>query len=116
MEKWSYRSTAQERRRWRRCGTDCYPATIIYSSSGNLRQISAIHDEVETAGLIQPSMCQRAGTTESTTHGNQGNCAGYLSPTRGTCGQTLSMAATCGLRAHHTSRPGRVRLVLQKMR
>jgi hypothetical protein len=116
MEKWSNRSTARGRRRWRRSGTDYYPATIIYSSSGNLRQITAIHDEVEKAGLIQPSTCQRASTAASTTHGNQGNRAGYFSPTRGTCGQTLSTAATYGLRAHHMSRPGRVRPVLQKMR
>jgi hypothetical protein len=35
-----------------------YPATVIYSASGNLHQISVIHDEVEKTELIQPSTCQ----------------------------------------------------------
>jgi hypothetical protein len=70
MEKQSYRSDARGRRRWRRCGMDCCPATVIYSNSGNLRQISAVHDEVEMAELIQPSTCQCAGTAVSTTHGS----------------------------------------------
>jgi hypothetical protein len=96
-------------------GRTVYPATVIYSTSGNLRQISAVHDEVETTELIQPSMCQRTGAAVSNTHGNQGNRAGYFSPTRGTCGQTLSTAETCGRWAHHTSSPGRVRPFLQKM-
>jgi hypothetical protein len=78
-------------------------------------KISTVHDEVETAELIQPSTCQRAGTAASTTHGNQGNRAGYFSPTRGTCGQTLSTAATRGRRAHHAPSPNRVRPSLQKM-
>jgi hypothetical protein len=38
-------------------GRTVYPATVIYSASVNLRQISAIHDEVETTELIQPSTC-----------------------------------------------------------
>jgi hypothetical protein len=33
-------------------GRTVYPATIIYSTSGSLRQISAVHDEVETTKLI----------------------------------------------------------------
>jgi hypothetical protein len=98
-----------------RVGWTVYPATIIYSTSGNLRQISAIHGEVETTELVQPSTCQHEGTAASTTHGNQGNCAGYFSPTRGTCGQTLSTAEMRGQGAHHTSSPGRVRSFLQKM-
>jgi hypothetical protein len=93
-------------------GRTLYPVTVIYSASGNLRQIPAVHGEVETVELIQPSTCQHASTAASTTHGNQGNHAGYFSPTRGTCGQTLSTAETRGRRAHHTSSPGRVRLFL----
>jgi hypothetical protein len=96
MEKWSYRGSARGRRRWRRCGVDCYPATVIYSPSGNLCLILAVHDEVETVELIRPSTCQHEGTTTSTTRGNQGNRAGYFSPTRGTCGQILSTAGTHG--------------------
>jgi hypothetical protein len=96
-------------------GRTVHPATVIYSTSGNLRQISAAHGEAETTKQIRPSTCQRASTAASTTHGNQGNRAGYFSPTRGTCGQTLSTAETCGRRAHHTSSPGRVRPLLQKM-
>jgi hypothetical protein len=115
MEKWSYRGSARGGRRWRRCGVDCYPATVIYSPSGNLRLISAVHNEVETVELFRPSTCQREGTAAPTTRGNPGNCAGYFSPTRGTCGQTLSTAATRGQRAHHTSSPGRIRPFLQKM-
>jgi hypothetical protein len=49
---------------------------------------------VETTELIQLSTCQRAGAAASTTHGNQGNRAGYFSPTRGMCGQTLLTAET----------------------
>jgi hypothetical protein len=125
--------TQQESRKWRwkggTAGAMCeeedggggvgrtvHPATVIYSTSINLRQISAAHGEAETTKQIRPSTCQRASTAASTTHGNQGNRADYFSPMRGTCGQTLSMAATCGLRAHQTSRLGRVRPVLQKMR
>jgi hypothetical protein len=33
-------------------GWTLYPVTVIYSASGNLRQIPAVHGEVETAGLI----------------------------------------------------------------
>jgi hypothetical protein len=33
-------------------GRTVYPATVIYSTSGNLRLISAVHGEVETTGLI----------------------------------------------------------------
>jgi hypothetical protein len=33
-------------------GWTVYPTTVIYSTSGNLRQISAVHDEVETTELI----------------------------------------------------------------
>jgi hypothetical protein len=51
-------------------GRTVYPATVIYFVSGNLRQISAVHDEAETTELIQPSTCQHAGTTASTMHGN----------------------------------------------
>jgi hypothetical protein len=96
-------------------GWTIYPATVIYSTSGNLRQISAVHDEVEMIELIQPSMYQCAGTAASTTHGNQGNHAGYFLPTCGTCGQTLSMAGMCGRWAHPTYSPGRVRPFLQRM-
>jgi hypothetical protein len=96
-------------------GRIVYPATVIYSTSGNLRQILAVHDEVEMTKLSQPSTCQRVGAVVSTMHGNQGNCAGYFSPTRGTCGQTLSTAGTCGQGAHHTSSLGRVRPFLQRM-
>jgi hypothetical protein len=96
-------------------GWTVYPATVIYSTSGNLRQISAVHDEVEMTELIQPSTCQCAGAAASTMHGNQGNRAGYFSPTRGTCGQTLSTAGMCGRWAHHTSSLGRVRPFLQRM-
>jgi hypothetical protein len=35
-----------------RVGRTVYPATVIYFTSGNLRQISTVHDEVETAELI----------------------------------------------------------------
>jgi hypothetical protein len=96
-------------------GRTIYPATVIYSTSGNLRQISTVHGEAETAGLIQPSTCQHAGTAASTTHGNRGNRAGYFSPTRGMCGQTLSTAGTCGRWAHYTSSLGRVRSFLQRV-
>jgi hypothetical protein len=92
-----------------------YPATVIYSASRNLRQISAVHGEVETAGLIQPSTCQHASTAASTTRGNQGNRADYFSPMRGTCGQTLSTAGTCGRWVHHASSLGRVKPSLQRM-
>jgi hypothetical protein len=109
MEKWSYRGSARGRRRRWRCGVNCYPATVIYSPSGSLRLISAVHAEVETVELIRPSTCQHEGTAASTTRGNPGNRAGYFSPARGTCGQTLSTAETCGRRAHHTSSPGRIR-------
>jgi hypothetical protein len=83
--------------------------------SGNLRLISAVHNEVETVELIRPSTCQHEGTAASTTRGNPGNCAGFFSPTRGTCGQTLSTAETRGRRSHHTSSPGRIRPFLQKV-
>jgi hypothetical protein len=96
-------------------GRIAYPATVIYSTSGNLRQISAVHDEVEMTELIQPSTCQHAGAAASTMHGNQGNRAGYFSPTRGTCGQTLSTAGACGRWAHYTSSLGRVGPFLQRM-
>jgi hypothetical protein len=38
-------------------GRTVYHAAVIYFSSENLRQISAIYGEVETAGRIQPSTC-----------------------------------------------------------
>jgi hypothetical protein len=106
---------AQGGRRWRRSEVNCYPSAVIYFSTGNLCQISAVHDKVETTEPIQPSTCQRVGAAASTTHGNQGNRAGYFSLMRGTCGQTLSTAGTCGRWAHHTSSPGRVRPFLQRM-
>jgi hypothetical protein len=96
-------------------GRTVYPATVIYSTFGNLRQISAVHGEVETTELIQPSTCQHESTAASTTHGNQGNRAGYFSPTRGMCGQILSTAEMRGRGAHHTSSPGRVSSFLQKL-
>jgi hypothetical protein len=111
----SYRSDAQGGIRWRRSEVNCYPSAVIYFSSGNLCQISAVHDEVETTEPIQLSMCQRAGAAASTMHGNQGNRASYFSPTHGTCGQMLSTAGTCGRWAHHTSSPSRVRPFLQRM-
>jgi hypothetical protein len=94
---------------------DCYPATVLYFPSGNLRLISAVHNEVEPVELIRPSTCQREGIAASTTRGNPGNRTGYFSPTRGTCGQTLSTAETRGRRAHHTSSLGRIRPFLQRM-
>jgi hypothetical protein len=45
-----------------RVGRTIYPAAIIYFSSGNLRQILAIHGEVEMAEQIQPSTCQYRGS------------------------------------------------------
>jgi hypothetical protein len=39
-------------------GQTVYPATVIYFSSGNLRQILAVHGEGETAERIQPYTCQ----------------------------------------------------------
>jgi hypothetical protein len=39
-------------------GRIVYPTAVIYFISGNLRRISAVHREVETAEQIQPSMCQ----------------------------------------------------------
>jgi hypothetical protein len=56
-----------------------------------------------------------AGAVASTTHGNQGDCAGYFSLMRGTCGQTLSTAGACGRWTHHMSSPVRVRPFLQRM-
>jgi hypothetical protein len=111
----SYRSDVQGGRRWRQSGVNCYLSAVIYFPSGNMCQISAVHDKVETTELIQPSMFQRVGAAASTTHGNQGNRASYFSPTREMCGQTLSTAGTCGRWAHHTSSPGRVRPFLQRM-
>jgi hypothetical protein len=53
--------------------------------------------------------------TASTTHGNQGDRAGFFSLTRGTCGQTLSTAGVCGRWTHYTSSPVIVRPFLQRM-
>jgi hypothetical protein len=54
MEK-SYRSDARGEDGGGGVGRTVYPAAVIYFSSGNLCQISAVHDEVETTEPIQPS-------------------------------------------------------------
>jgi hypothetical protein len=50
----------------------------LFPPSGNLRLISAVHNEVETVELIRSSTCQHEGTAASTTRGNPGNCAGFF--------------------------------------